>query len=74
MTDRGVVTAGHAEKARQALEAAGVAVTLFDQVRENPTTRDVELCLEAARAAEETASSASAAAAAWTPRRAATSS
>jgi len=51
VTDRGVVAAGHAEKARQALEAAGVTTAVFDQARENPTTRDVQLCVEAARAA-----------------------
>jgi alcohol dehydrogenase len=51
VTDPGVVAAGHAERVRQSLERAGVATSLFDQVRENPTTADVEACLAAAREA-----------------------
>jgi len=51
VTDRGVHAAGHVERARQSLEAAGVATSIFDQVRENPTTLDVDLCLQAARTA-----------------------
>src|SRR6266705_3246664 len=30
---------------------AGIAVTVFPEVRENPTTRDVDACLAVARAA-----------------------
>ena len=52
VTDRGIVEAGHAERARQILEAAQVRVTIFDQAKENPTTRTVEECLQAAKAAE----------------------
>lgn len=44
VTDPGIVKAGHADRVRRSLEAAGLAVALFDQVRENPTTRDVEDC------------------------------
>jgi alcohol dehydrogenase len=51
VTDAGVVAAGHAERVRQSLERAGVAVSLFDKVRENPATGDVEACLAAAREA-----------------------
>jgi alcohol dehydrogenase len=51
VTDAGIVAAGHAERARRALEAAGVEVAVFDQVRENPTTRDVDACVEVARSA-----------------------
>jgi alcohol dehydrogenase len=51
VTDPGVVAAGHAERVRQSLEKAGVAAILFDKVRENPTTADVDACLAAARAA-----------------------
>lgn len=51
VTDAGIVAAGHVEHARRSLEAAGVAVVVFDQVRENPTTRDVDACLEVARPA-----------------------
>jgi alcohol dehydrogenase len=49
VTDPGVVAAGHAERVRQSLEKAGVATTLYDKVRENPTTADVDACLTTAR-------------------------
>jgi alcohol dehydrogenase len=49
VTDAGVVAAGHAERVRRSLEAAGVKVVLFDKVRENPVTGDVAVCLSAAR-------------------------
>ena len=45
----GIVKAGHVERALAALKAAGVAVTVFDKVHENPTTDDVDACLAAAR-------------------------
>jgi alcohol dehydrogenase len=50
VTDAGIVAAGHVERARRRLDAAGVSVTIFDRVRENPTTREVDECLEVARA------------------------
>ena len=50
VTDPGIVAAGHVERARHCLDAAGVSVTIFDRVRENPTTREVDQCLEVARA------------------------
>jgi alcohol dehydrogenase class IV len=50
VTDPGIVAAGHVERARRALVAAGVSVTVFDRVRENPTTYEVDQCLEVARA------------------------
>ncbi len=50
VTDRGIVSAGHAERARRSLETAGLSVVLFDQVIENPTTRCVENCRELAQA------------------------
>jgi len=50
VTDRGIVSAGHAERARRSLEAAGLSVVVFDQVIENPTTRCVENCREVAQA------------------------
>lgn len=50
VTDAGLVQAGHVARAVASLEAAGLRVHVFDGVRENPTTRDVEACLEAARA------------------------
>ncbi len=51
VTDPGVLGAGHAERVSTALRKAGLAPVLFSQVRENPNTRDVQACLEAARAA-----------------------
>jgi alcohol dehydrogenase len=50
VTDKGIVNAGHSAHVTQSLEKAGLAVTTFDGVRENPTTLDVDRCLEVARA------------------------
>ena len=47
VTDSGLVKAGHVDVVSQALEGAGVKVTLFDEVIENPTTD----CVEKARLA-----------------------
>jgi alcohol dehydrogenase len=52
VTDAGIVAAGHVEHATRSLEAAGVEFVVFDAVHENPTTRDVDDCLEIARAAD----------------------
>lgn len=41
VTDRGLVQAGVVAEVRRALESAGVACTVFDAVRENPTESDV---------------------------------
>lgn len=49
VTDAGIVAAGHAARARQNLEASGLYVEVFDGVHENPTTSDVDECLQAAR-------------------------
>jgi alcohol dehydrogenase len=51
VTDPGIVAAGHVERARRSLDAAGVSVTIFDTAKENPTTLEVDQCLEVARAA-----------------------
>jgi alcohol dehydrogenase len=51
VTDAGVAAAGHSERVGRCLRAARVQIIIFDKVRENPTTRDVADCLEAARAA-----------------------
>jgi alcohol dehydrogenase len=51
VTDPGIVAAGHAERVLGILRGDGVRAVLFDQVRENPTTRDVDACLSVARAA-----------------------
>src|SRR6476619_8002104 len=50
VTDPGIVAAGHLDRARRALNASGVNVVIFDAVKENPTTREVDQCVEAARA------------------------
>ena len=52
VTDKGIVAAGHAAHATEALEKAGIAVTLYDGVSENPTNGDVHRCLEIAKAAD----------------------
>lgn len=52
VTDAGIVKAGHAARAEQSLRDAGFAVTVFSQVHENPTTRDVDACLAVAREAK----------------------
>lgn len=52
VTDPGLVRAGHAARAGDALKAAGVAVAVFDAVRENPTDEDVDACVAAARASD----------------------
>ena len=49
VTDPGVARAGHAARGEEALRASGFAVERFADVRENPTTRDVDRCLEVAR-------------------------
>jgi alcohol dehydrogenase len=49
VTDRGIVSAGHAGRVSGLLEGAGLSVCCFDAVEENPGTRCVEQCLETAR-------------------------
>lgn len=51
VTDEGLVAAGHARRAVEALEAAGIATALFAGTAENPTTEDVSAGLLAARQA-----------------------
>jgi alcohol dehydrogenase len=51
VTDPGIVRAGHSERAAKILKAAGLGVTVFDNVEENPTTKCVAGCVEAARTA-----------------------
>ena len=52
VTDPGVSRAGHPRRAQELLVAAGLRVAVHDQVREDPTTLDVERCVEVARAFE----------------------
>ena len=51
VTDAGIVTAGHAQRVEHALQSAGLGVVIYDRVRENPTTTDVDQCVAVARAA-----------------------
>jgi alcohol dehydrogenase len=51
VTDRGIVSAGHAGRVQALLEATGMAVACFDQVEENPGTQCVERCVALARGA-----------------------
>lgn len=52
VTDRGLLAAGHPRRVAELLENAGLAVTLFADTCENPTTREVEAGAAAARAAQ----------------------
>ncbi|MEP6663106.1 MAG: iron-containing alcohol dehydrogenase [Verrucomicrobiota bacterium] len=49
VTDKGIVSAGHAERVRKFLEKENLAVFVFDSVQENPTTHTVDECLKVAR-------------------------
>jgi len=51
VTDSGIVTAGHASRVERSLQAAGLGVVIYDRVRENPTTKDVDQCLAVAKQA-----------------------
>ncbi len=50
VSDPGIVKAGYVERAAGFLREAGLAVEVFGQVRENPSTEDVDVCAAAARA------------------------
>jgi alcohol dehydrogenase len=52
VTDPGIVRAGHVERIEKLLKSAGLKVAVFDRVHENPTTSDVDLCVDAARLAK----------------------
>ena len=52
VSDPGIVAAGHAARGMTALKSAGVEPHLFDDVRENPTTEDVERGVVAAQCVE----------------------
>ena len=49
VSDPGIVKAGHTGRAVDLLQKAGMATMIFDQVHENPTTRDVDECVACAR-------------------------
>ncbi|MEM7386344.1 MAG: iron-containing alcohol dehydrogenase [Verrucomicrobiota bacterium] len=48
VTDPGIVEAGYLDRAKETLEASGLAVAVFDRVAENPTTEDVAAGVAAA--------------------------
>lgn len=50
-TDAGIRAAGHEDHARAALLAAGLDVTIFDEIHANPTTEDVDRGVVIAREA-----------------------
>jgi len=50
VTDPGIVAAGHIGPAHESLAQAGINVVQFDTVHTNPTTTDVDACLDVARA------------------------
>lgn len=49
VTDPGIEAAGHPGRAIDSLKASGLNISVFDQVVENPTTREVDACVEFAR-------------------------
>jgi alcohol dehydrogenase len=50
VTDPGLEQAGHPQRAEQAMRKAGLFVHIFDGVKENPTEREVDAGVAAARA------------------------
>lgn len=50
VTDAGVVKAGHVDQLLNSLSRAKLQSIIFDKVRENPTTLDVDACLQVAKA------------------------
>jgi alcohol dehydrogenase len=49
VSDRGILAAGHLDTAQHLLESAGIAVTIFDGAKENPTESDAAACAAIAR-------------------------
>lgn len=49
VTDKGLAAVGHEDRAIASLIAAGLKVAVFNDVRPNPTTEDVERCREVAQ-------------------------
>jgi alcohol dehydrogenase len=50
VSDPGIVRAGYPARAVELLHAAGLQASVFSDVHENPSTMDVDRCVEAARA------------------------
>jgi alcohol dehydrogenase len=49
VTDAGVVKAGHLDQLLTTLSRSKLQAVVFDKVRENPTTQDVDACLQVAK-------------------------
>src|SRR5947207_472057 len=49
VTDKGVRGTGYPDRGADSLRKAGLTVSIFDAVDENPTTRHVDACVAAAR-------------------------
>ncbi len=49
VTDQGLLQAGHVQSGLESLQAAGLEVTTFTDVHQNPTTEDVDRALAVAR-------------------------
>ncbi|MCH8829747.1 MAG: iron-containing alcohol dehydrogenase [Planctomycetes bacterium] len=52
VTDKGLAAAGHEQHGLESLTAAGLEVTVYDDVTSNPTTDDVDRALAVARNAD----------------------
>lgn len=52
VTDPGVMAAGYPEKVANLLLAEGIRPTVFDGVVENPTSEEVELCVQVAKSCQ----------------------
>jgi alcohol dehydrogenase len=50
VTDPGLARTGFVAGARESLIGAGIDVAIYDRVRENPTTEDVDACVAVAKA------------------------
>ena len=52
VTGKGLKDVGHEDRAIESLNESGISATVFDDVQPNPTTEDVDRCLEVAQAAD----------------------
>ena len=52
VTDPGIVSAGHMDRVAKRLRQSSIDFCAFTDVAENPSTKEVERCVETARAAE----------------------
>ncbi len=52
VTDPGIAAAGHLQRVVEILRRAGLQVSTFTEVRENPDTHTVDACVQAARSAQ----------------------